>query len=310
MKHFNLLDISMYQIQLFLAVAEEQNFSRAAELLNLTQPTLSKRIVALENTIGVPLFDRKQRPVALTEPGKVLYGQWKEIVRTFELSVEDCRSVYRQSIKKLNICLIDSSRHMRAMRAAGGQFEEEYPGVVYSWEYSPYNRWRQQLVSGNTDIMYTLTLETEMLDEGMEHEVIMRCPKLVCMLKTNPLSQRDAITYEDLREQKFVVNSPKAMPSHYEFIRKNTLRHGFEPQVARYTATTHDLIGSLKNSDEVVVCDVFLRDINTDYLKIFELPDTESGLLAIWMRDNPNPYIERYIEIAKECFVADPPTIP
>ncbi|MGP9766761.1 LysR family transcriptional regulator [Halomonas sp. AOP13-D3-9] len=74
-------------LQAFLAVADTQSFSRAAEQLHLTQPAVSKRIATLESQVGTRLFDRIGRRIALTEAGSVLLPQARRIL----FSVEDSR---------------------------------------------------------------------------------------------------------------------------------------------------------------------------------------------------------------------------
>lgn len=74
-------------LQAFLAVADTQSFSRAAEQLYLTQPAVSKRIATLESQVGTRLFDRIGRRIALTEAGSVLLPQAQRIL----FSVEDSR---------------------------------------------------------------------------------------------------------------------------------------------------------------------------------------------------------------------------
>lgn len=74
-------------LQAFLAVADTQSFSRAAEQLHLTQPAVSKRIATLEFQVGRPLFDRIGRRIALTEAGSVLLPQARKIL----FAVEDSR---------------------------------------------------------------------------------------------------------------------------------------------------------------------------------------------------------------------------
>ncbi|MGM0825824.1 MAG: LysR family transcriptional regulator [Pseudomonadota bacterium] len=71
-------------LQAFLAVADTQSFSRAAEQLHLTQPAVSKRIATLEFQVGRPLFDRIGRRIALTEAGSVLLPQARKILFTVE----------------------------------------------------------------------------------------------------------------------------------------------------------------------------------------------------------------------------------
>lgn len=74
-------------LQAFMAVADTQSFSRAAEQLHLTQPAISKRIATLESQVGTRLFDRIGRRIALTEAGNVLLPQARRTL----LTVEDSR---------------------------------------------------------------------------------------------------------------------------------------------------------------------------------------------------------------------------
>lgn len=71
-------------LQAFLAVAETGSFSRAAERVYLTQPAVSKRIAALEQSLGTPLFDRIGRRVQLTEAGRALVERSRAIVNELE----------------------------------------------------------------------------------------------------------------------------------------------------------------------------------------------------------------------------------
>ena len=64
--------MELHQLQTFVAVAETHGFSSAAQILNLTQSAVSSQIVRLEKDLGVRLFDRTTRSVALTDAGTTL----------------------------------------------------------------------------------------------------------------------------------------------------------------------------------------------------------------------------------------------
>jgi DNA-binding transcriptional LysR family regulator len=72
--------MELRQLRYFVAVAEERNFTRAAERLNMTQPPLSRQIQQIEDSVGLALFERGARPLKLTEAGRVFYAQAKRLL--------------------------------------------------------------------------------------------------------------------------------------------------------------------------------------------------------------------------------------
>jgi DNA-binding transcriptional LysR family regulator len=86
--------MELYQLRTFLAVAEEQNLTRAAEKLFTSQPAVSAQIKSLEDEVGVRLFDRGAKGMKLTRPGEVLRQQARRIVdaaRDFKHSADNLR---------------------------------------------------------------------------------------------------------------------------------------------------------------------------------------------------------------------------
>ena len=78
-------------LRYFLTVAKEQNFTRAAEQLNITQPTLSRQLAALEEELGTPLFIRGNRSITLTEAGILLKRRALEIIDLEEKMLDELR---------------------------------------------------------------------------------------------------------------------------------------------------------------------------------------------------------------------------
>ncbi|WP_277185720.1 LysR family transcriptional regulator, partial [Caballeronia sp. BR00000012568055] len=78
--------MELRHLRYFVAVAEERNFTRAAERLHIAQPPLSRQIQQLEETLGVQLLERNSRPLKLTETGKFFYSHAAQLLaQTSEL---------------------------------------------------------------------------------------------------------------------------------------------------------------------------------------------------------------------------------
>jgi DNA-binding transcriptional LysR family regulator len=92
----------------FLALANCANFSRAAELRNMTQPALSRRIRALEEWVGASLFDRTHQPVVLTEAGRVFRPSADEALRRLYQTREECREADGQAMASLRFAATHS----------------------------------------------------------------------------------------------------------------------------------------------------------------------------------------------------------
>ena len=87
--------MNFHQLRIFVEVAKQKNFSRAAESIFLSQPTVSTHIKALEDEIGAPLFDRSQRELVLTEGGKILLKYAREILESQEEALSAIQKNYR-----------------------------------------------------------------------------------------------------------------------------------------------------------------------------------------------------------------------
>lgn len=143
--------IKLRQLQYFLAVAECLHFSRAAERLAATQPTLSHQIAQMEAHLGVVLFDRIGKRVRLTQAGEVLREFAVRSLKELEagcVALDELEGLQRGS---LSIGVIQSfSRTL--LPPILGSFLSQYPGVRLSVEELTANEIERQLSAGTIDL--------------------------------------------------------------------------------------------------------------------------------------------------------------
>jgi len=302
MNHFYSLDFSLFQVKLFLTVAESRSFSRAAEIMHVEQSTLSRRIAVLEQELGFSLFNRNSRPIGLTERGELLYEQWKPLVGAFEHSLSMVYAQREKNEGRLSICMVDSGVQLNDVPAISKLIRETYPDVALMFHYAPMSHWHDPLVEGLCDLAISVGFDLIGADSRFHAEEIMTVPKLACVLKSNPLSQKDSITFDDLRDQRFVTISDASTPRHADYIRTLCSSHGFEPVFSGRSSNAHGLTSMLQRDDEVLICDQFLRGLDNPMFTLFELPDTYSGLYAIHLRGSSNPYLSPFIQVLKSYY--------
>lgn len=104
--------MDLRRLETFLAVADQESFTRAAEELNMAQPTVSAHIHALEETFGQPLFDRMGRKVHLTRAGEVLRQRAREIL----CMVEEIDDVMKAALKPAGDLRIGALESIAALR--------------------------------------------------------------------------------------------------------------------------------------------------------------------------------------------------
>lgn len=116
-------------LKYFLMVAREENITHAAELLHITQPTLSRQLIQLEEELGVKLFQRSRHRIILTEAGMLLRRRAEEIVSLTEKAREELRFETAQLTGKISIGSgeLKTSRFLAELIAS---FHEEIPRSI------------------------------------------------------------------------------------------------------------------------------------------------------------------------------------
>lgn len=304
MSPYTTLDVSIADIKLFALLAEEKNFSRVALLASMSQPTLSRRISQMETTLGMRLIDRDSRPVRLTDEGSTFYHGCKQLLAQFDSTLQMARSSARSSRNALSVAAVDSGNEIISLPSISRSILIDRPGMDITMSYLPFSAWRARMLSGEIDVYLTAQFETLDLPPSLTWEQITVCSKDVVMLESNPLAARPSIRFEDLKDQYFVMTSPDESAAYVRYVTGLCAEHGFRPSIARYVPHASNLIAGLRRANEVIICDMFLKDLDNAALRRFPLPGVTSGLVAVWREDSRNANISLFIDYLRRHYAS------
>ncbi len=182
-------------LRYFVEIAREENMTSAAEILHISQPTLSKQMKELETELGKKLFKRGSAGISLTDEGMLLRKRAEDILDMVDKTTNEFKTLDDITGGEVRIGCAESYQ-IRYIAKVIKQFKEKYPLFKY------------HILSGNTEQV------TERLDKGLfDFAIIVEPPDLskynyieipetdiwgVLMRKDNPLSKKDVIHIEDL----------------------------------------------------------------------------------------------------------------
>lgn len=192
--------VSLRQLRTFEAVARLKSFSRAAEELHVTQPTVSKQIRLLHEEVGLPLLEQIGKKVFLTEAGERLYttcADWLETWGRFEQTIADLKGIKQG---RLRIAAVTTTKYF--MPRLLGPFCAQYPGIDIALEVVNRDRLLERLAR-NQDDLYVMGVPPDELD--IEREPFMENPLVVLAPASHPMARRKRIRFADLANEPFIV---------------------------------------------------------------------------------------------------------
>jgi DNA-binding transcriptional LysR family regulator len=219
--------LELRHLRYFVAVAEELNFSRAAERLHMAQPPLSVAIRQLEQDVGTDLLLRTTREVKLTDPGRAFLEGARRTLAELDRSVTDARRTAAGELGGLRVAFSWSAR-FETLPAIGQAFRVSHPDVALLTEEMWNARMLPALRSGLVDVAISLCPE---IAADLAYETI-RSEQVVALLAaTHPRLPAESLELSALAHDAFVLFPRDLAPRLYDVLVGLCRHAGFEPAV-------------------------------------------------------------------------------
>ncbi len=192
--------MELRELRYFLAVAKEKNFTRASEVLNLSQPALSKQIMNLEDKLGTPLFIRGKRSVNLTEAGELLKIRSEEILELCNKTISEVSS--QNDLLKGTIS-IGGGASSTFLAEICSLFSKQNPLVQFNFYNADATELKERINHGLLDFAIFIedntTLEYERIELPDEDEW-----GVLCKIN-NPIAKHQKITKDVIKQIPLII---------------------------------------------------------------------------------------------------------
>lgn len=189
-------------IRYFLAVAEHKNFTRAAEALHVSQPTLSQQIRQLEETLHAPLLDRSGRAIALTDAGVAYLGYARRALLDLEAGRRAIHDVQELSRGTLRVAITPTFTAY-LVGPLVETFNRRYPGIMLTIQEMPQERMEMLL---NDDALDLGIAFDEVRSPDIERQALLSESLALMVGKSHPYAKRRRpITLEDFNREVMVL---------------------------------------------------------------------------------------------------------
>ena len=293
--------MELRHLRYFLAVAEALNFTKAAALLRVAQPALSRRVQDLEDEIGVDLLKRSPRGVVLTAEGKVFLEKTRHLLKLADESVEQVRALARGEYGELHVGYAPAPT-VEILPPALAAFQKAFPRVrVLLHDLS-----EQELIDG----LRNGRLELAMMPcgagsqpVGLEFEALRSYPICVAVAPTHRFARLKTITLEMVAVEPMIGFNRKDYPDYYVGLDRIFGPLGIKPRVAVECDSASSLITEIETGRGVAIASPILKHASGKRLLYRPLTGKTEEMSVVIARSTTGdvtPAGEKFCEILRK----------
>jgi len=297
--------MNLRQLEYFVACAEVLNFTRAAEKCFITQTAMTQQIRLLEKSLGVILFERDKHHVKLTRAGSILYKEAKVILSRSEAAIRLVRGSEKAENGHISVGFIRGYGHSDLANVLH-QYHVMYPKVEISLTRDNGYELIQQLRENELDLVFTVA--PYMFDEtGIKRHLLKEYPLMVVLAADHPLSGKSYLTFQDLREEQFLIlQSPSERITETEEAKIIFNSGGYLPKISSKVGEPETLLLEVAVGLGIsILPDYILKHAySRDEIKIIPLvkADYSAETLnfeVIWRTDRTNPAKNQLVDMVR-----------
>lgn len=289
--------MQLRSLQYFLAVAERENFHRAAEALGLSQPALTMQVQTLEEDLGIQLFTRERQSVSLTYAGAVVQNEAQDLLKFLQDAVDLTKRAAQGVRQLLRVGFVSSLATTRLLPCIVSLFSKEYPDVALELKNISVTDQITLLRQGYLDIGFIRL--PALLPSFLEIIPVYDEPMVLILPSHHRLAALQDLKLQDLAHDSFVLYSRAGAPGYYDFIMRTIANAGFSPIVTQEVGEMYTMVSLVAAGRGVALGPSSTRHYNMTNVDFRCLPKLPRIQLAVAARKDENrPEYKGLVDVA------------
>lgn len=292
--------MELRHLRYFVAVAQTQNFTRAAEMLGISQPPLSQQILRLEREIGTPLLKRLTRGVELTEAGSAFYQDACQIVALADHALEKARGIARGISGQLSLGFASSVAFHPAVFQLLRDVKARYPALELLTREENMASLMEDLQDGLLDAAF-IRLPCES-SKAFNLRVIDTERMLIALSASHPLSGSASLSLTQLIGEQMIMFPREVAPSLYELVISSCLRAGFHPDALLQSPQIASSLGMVAAGCGFSIVPESMTCISHPDVRFHPISGNTlfTDVALAWRRNNPSVAVRHLIGLLAE----------
>ncbi len=287
--------IELRHIKYFLAVAKELHFRKAAEKLYISQPGLSRQIKQMEQDLGVTLFERNNRRVALTKTGDYLQKELQINLKNLEDILAHSKLIHHGKEGHLTLGFVGSAM-LQIIPAILKQFNSKFPKVMFKLEEMDNQKQIEGLLSQEIDVGF---VRLERVPRSLEIHTVLKETFCLVLPKNHPVNKRNFKNLSQFKDSPFILFDPEYSASYYEKVMQIFDGCGFAPIISHNTIHASSIYKLVENNLGVSIVPKSLQfgyDMNVKFIELDAIPQ-RAFLSIAWSKNNRNPMLQNILQL-------------
>lgn len=258
--------MELRHLRYFVAVAEEQNVTRAALRLHVSQPPLSRQIRNLEDELGIRLFNRDARAVRLTEAGRAFLAKARIVLQRATEAVETAKEVAGGRRGEIHVGYAPSLT-VELLPRALKYFRESNPGVRVRLHDLSTQEMLHGLSNGKLHLAMLVQVPPKVLT-GFVFEELQRLPVCVALHPAHPLARARRVGLEQVVRERLITFTLADYPEHHAWIAGLYAALDCSPQIVEEHDSISSLIAAVESGRGISVIAQLLNGPASPRLKV------------------------------------------